>query len=311
MTQKKLYVIILSFFTIIIGVVCFSLGNYFDTNSLATEKLKTQTSALEENTSSLTDTKNDLESQINDLNSELSTKTTVNNYFMEAKKKNDKLKNDITELNQKSSELDSQIEELQNQNSSLQTTEKTGKTYTLKKDQSYTCPSEIPAGRYIATGTGTLVIYSSGGKARVSEDLAVAYNNSYSFTLSEKEKIKATDDIKLTEIKSNCVSQGISNPSLIVKWVNDFRIAGPDALRPKKKGRKKTLDIRECKKPSKYDGEKPVDTSAEHVKELEDELLKLRIENAYLKELRRLRLEEETLLKKQRELSTVSEDSSN
>ena len=65
MTQKKLYVIILSFFTIIIGVVCFSLGNYFDTNSLATEKLKTQISALEENTSSLTDTKNDLESQIN------------------------------------------------------------------------------------------------------------------------------------------------------------------------------------------------------------------------------------------------------
>ena len=107
------------------------------------------------------------------------------------------------------------------------------------------------------------------------------------------------------------LSQGISNPSLIVKWVNDFRIAGPDALRPKKKGRKKTLDIRECKKPCKYDGEKPVDTSAEHVKELEDELLKLRIENAYLKELRRLRLEEETLLKKQRELSTVSEDSSN
>ena len=41
------------------------------------------------------------------------------------------------------------------------------------------------------------------------------------------------------------------------------------------------------------------------------EMLKLRIENAYLKELRRLRLEEETLLKKQRELSTVSEDSSN
>ena len=30
------------------------------------------------------------------------------------------------------------------------------------------------------------------------------------------------------------LSQGISNPSLIVKWVNDFRIAGPDALRPKK-----------------------------------------------------------------------------
>ena len=47
------------------------------------------------------------------------------------------------------------------------------------------------------------------------------------------------------------------------------------------------------------------------LKKLEDENLKLRIENAYLKELRRLRLEEEALLKKQRESSTVSEDSSN
>lgn len=55
----------------------------------------------------------------------------------------------------------------------------------------------------------------------------------------------------------------------------------------------------------------PVDGGAEHVKQLEDELLRLRIENAYLKELRRLRLEEETLLKKQRESSTVSGESSN
>ena len=98
---------------------------------------------------------------------------------------------------------------------------------------------------------------------------------------------------------------------MITKWVNDFRIAGPDALRPKKKGRKKTLDIKELKKPSRSNEEKSVDTSVEHIKELEDELLKLRIENAYLKELRRLRLEEEALLKKQRESSTVSEDSSN
>ena len=54
-----------------------------------------------------------------------------------------------------------------------------------------------------------------------------------------------------------------------------------------------------------------MDTSAEHVKELEDELLKLRIENAYLKELRRLRLEEETLLKKTARIVHSPEDSSN
>ena len=107
-------------------------------------------------------------------------------------------------------------------------------------------------------------------------------------------------------------SQGINNHAMISKWVNDFRIAGPDALRPKKKGRKKSLNSKEKVKTTvKPVDETPVDTSAERVKQLEDELLKLRIENAYLKELRRLRLEEEALLKKQRESSTASEENSN
>ena len=108
------------------------------------------------------------------------------------------------------------------------------------------------------------------------------------------------------------ISQGINNYSMIVKWVNDFRIAGTDALRPKKKGRKKSLDSKIMEKSTAHTLDKTtVDTSTEHVKQLEDELLKLRIENAYLKELRRLRLEEEALLRKQRESSTASEENSN
>ena len=129
-------------------------------------------------------------------------------------------------------------------------------------------------------------------------------NYSFQFKLSVVE-LYLSSEVSYQEL---ALLQGINNPSLIARWVNDFRIAGPDALRPKKKGRKKTLDISEVKRNSKADEEKPVDTSAEHIKELEDELLKLRIENTYLKELRRLRLEEEALLKKQRESSAVSED---
>ena len=132
-------------------------------------------------------------------------------------------------------------------------------------------------------------------------------NYSFQFKLSVVE-LYLTSEVSYQEL---ALSQGINNSSLITRWVNDFRTVGPDALRPKKKGRKKTLDIRELKNTSEPNEEKPVDTSTEHVKELEDENLKLKIENAYLKELRRLRLEEEALLKKQRESSTVSEDSLN
>lgn len=53
------------------------------------------------------------------------------------------------------------------------------------------------------------------------------------------------------------------------------------------------------------------DTSSEHVKELEYELLKLRIENAFLKELRRLRLEDEVKMRERQESSAVSEDALN
>ena len=58
-----------------------------------------------------------------------------------------------------------------------------------------------------------------------------------------------------------------------------------DALRPKKKGRKKTLNSENTNKLTATKGidNSTVDTSAEHVQELEDELLKLRIENAFLK----------------------------
>lgn len=130
---------------------------------------------------------------------------------------------------------------------------------------------------------------------------------SFQFKLSVVE-LYLSSEVSYQEL---ALSQGINNSALIARWVNDFRIAGPDALRPKKKGRKKTLGTDKKSDFAKQVEDIPVDTNAEHIKKLEDENLKLRIENAYLKELRRLRLEEETLLKKQRESSTVSEESSN
>ena len=107
------------------------------------------------------------------------------------------------------------------------------------------------------------------------------------------------------------LANGITNYTTISRWVETFRVAGPDGLRPRKKGRKKTLD-----KPAKNNNfqlleEKSINTSAEHVKELEDELLKLRIENAFLKELRSLRLEDEAKMRERHESSAASEDSLN
>lgn len=121
---------------------------------------------------------------------------------------------------------------------------------------------------------------------------------SFEFKLSVVELYLTTE----TSYQELALSNGVNNPPLISKWVNDYRIAGPDALREKVKGRKLTMA-----KPKK---EELTDKNAEYLKQLESENLQLRIENAYLKELRRLRLEDEARLRERLESFTASEESS-
>ena len=91
---------------------------------------------------------------------------------------------------------------------------------------------------------------------------------------------------------------GVNNPSLLCRWINDYRIAGPDALKPKTKGRPPKMKKSKEPKKVKNSGNSADTPDDNYLKRLEEENLKLRIENAYLKELRRLRLEEKPQKKK-------------
>ena len=104
------------------------------------------------------------------------------------------------------------------------------------------------------------------------------------------------------------MQMGIPNHAIIARWMNEYRAAGPKALMPKKKGRKRTMDTEKIIQ--EINGGDS-DEQKELLKQLQEENLKLRIENAFLKEVRRLRLEEEALQRKQRESSTASEENSN
>lgn len=130
-------------------------------------------------------------------------------------------------------------------------------------------------------------------------------NYSYEFKLHMVESY-LSNEVSYEEL---ALANGITNYTMLSRWVDAFRVAGPEGLRPRKKGRKKTLNKSTESINTQPIEEKSLDTSAEHVKELEDELLKLRIENAFLKELRRLRLEDEAKMRERLESSAASEDS--
>ena len=99
------------------------------------------------------------------------------------------------------------------------------------------------------------------------------------------------------------IALGLNNPTLLVRWTKEYRRGGVDALRPKPKGRAPTMP----KQRKERLQDPPQDETAQQLKALQDENLRLRIEIAYLKELRRLRLQEKMQSKRQGS-STASEE---
>ena len=203
MTRKKIYIILLSLLTAAIAATLFITIYNIRINSAADENIKAEIAALNENTAVLEEQKKTISDEINNISADLSTKETINQYYLEYKKTHDSLSEEVTNLQNQANELDEQIEQKRQSLAAPDAIEPEtkGKVYALKKNETYSCPDKIPAGRYIVSGTGSFVIYASDGKARANENLDVAYNNSYTFDLDDKEKIKASGDVKLTELK--------------------------------------------------------------------------------------------------------------
>ncbi|MCD8181380.1 MAG: hypothetical protein LUF26_07880 [Firmicutes bacterium] len=203
MTRKRLYIIIICAATALIAAALFFIGFRLNSKSLARVELTEEISELETGITELEAQKEELSQQISEIETELSNKSTINNYYMEYQKEYDALKSETEDLKTQINEIDSEIESASAKLDSLSgiTEETKGKTYTLTSDEIYTCPDKIPAGRYTAVGSGTLIITSSSGSTRVTQNLDVSYNNSYTFDLSEYEKIMVTGEVELTELK--------------------------------------------------------------------------------------------------------------
>lgn len=126
-------------------------------------------------------------------------------------------------------------------------------------------------------------------------------------------KLAAIELYQMSEMSYREVAYalGINNPPLIGSWMRVFRADGVEGL-SKPKGRPSNM-------PKKNKGVKNKTVSKEgteeydRIKELEKQIRSLQIENAFLKELRKLRKQEAQQRHKNQshESSTASEDHSN
>lgn len=118
-------------------------------------------------------------------------------------------------------------------------------------------------------------------------------------------KLDAIQCYLTTEITYEKLAEKLDmdSPRLLSLWVRKFHKEGIDGFSEKKKGTVEDMPERNTLRTPE---EKAADEK--RIKELEQKVLYLEIENAYLKELRRLRLQEQHKMKGPRESSAASED---
>ena len=101
---------------------------------------------------------------------------------------------------------------------------------------------------------------------------------------------------------------GILNHGVIGAWVKKYKKYGPEALKNPQEGREYTVEYHK-KRPSKPKKQKKI--TEEEYKKIQEENYHLRMENDFLKAMRRLHLEDEARTKERLESLTVSEKNIN
>lgn len=144
----------------------------------------------------------------------------------------------------------------------------------------------------------------------------------------KRNNTRYTSEFKLAVVESYLTSElsyrqialqyGLNNPSLIAHWKSDFMKYGANAFVERPKGRipimsqtDKKAKITTHTKSRNQKKKKELTSEQARILELEKQLRYAQIENAYLKELRRLRLEDARKMKEQQESLAISEENSN
>ncbi|MBS6124571.1 MAG: IS3 family transposase [Veillonella sp.] len=144
----------------------------------------------------------------------------------------------------------------------------------------------------------------------------------------KRNNTRYTSEFKLAVVESYLTSElsyrqiafqyGLNNPSLVTRWKLEFMKYGANAFVERPKGRVPTMRRTDEKvkitthtKSRSQKQKKELTPEQARILELEKQLRYAQIENAYLKELRRLRLEDARKMKEQQESLAVSEEKFN
>lgn len=186
--------------SVIAGILVVALNSRSILHTRAASIVEYEKSEMRDKISELKDEKKELEQKEAEYTKEIS-KNELLRSEIDALKENIKgYDSDIARASEKNAELDKALNEKQAYLEGLSDIAPVGPggKYTLKDDD-YKCPSDIPAGKYIAKGSGKLYLKDISNRRKDKADLSTIESNTYTFEIASGESLTVEGSVELTE----------------------------------------------------------------------------------------------------------------
>ncbi len=163
---------------------------------------KNELNDMKEENKQLEKEKRELKNSVSETERSIESKNEISAEAEEYQTQLDALEAELGEANRMLTEMDESIRKKKEyiEQAVKIKNQKEGRSFTAA-DKTLKCDDDILAGRYIAEGSGNLLIYNSSGSLRISENLSTIDTNSFTFDLADGESVKVTDRVTFTTLK--------------------------------------------------------------------------------------------------------------
>lgn len=188
--NKIIYCAVLASVTVVLSFAAYHLGRSVNINSRANILMNNSLASFNTEYSNISAKKELLEKQKKELNSQIREKSDINKDIEKSIKDIASAESEITDVQKRINELDSQITEKKSELASVEkAASSTGKKLNISEG-TYSCPENISPGQYTISGNYTLIVYNSNGSQKLSENLRHLETKSFTFNISDGERIR-------------------------------------------------------------------------------------------------------------------------
>lgn len=200
--KKTIITIVIAVFVVTASVSAGIFAHRFSASHEAKLTYTNELDTLLKENKELEAKRNELKNSVTETEQDIESKNEISIEEQEYETQLERLQQELDAANRTLTELDTSIQkkkEYIEQSGNIKSPTR-GRSVTASS-KTLDCPDDIAKGRYIAEGSGNLLVYNSSNKLRISENLSTIDTNSFTFDIDEGESVKVTETVTFTTLK--------------------------------------------------------------------------------------------------------------